>query len=195
MERARNSACSRGPVMNFRTISTPAGWMATDHCSRSIPTWIVYRMPLYSMEITLDQNQKLSNRRPRARLMRGMRIKPTKVRRRNTLVSEGIDSLSPCRHTVSTIPVVMNLMRRYGAAMTSRRAYIMLTGAYSTNEDAVAFKPNYGRDRAERARAARARSEEKQRKKDEKIALRKAQRAEVGSPTDKPTFHRRKSHS
>ena len=49
----------------------------------------------------------------------------------------------------------------------------------------MAFKPNYGRDRAERARAARARSEEKQRKKDEKIALRKAQRAEVGSPTDK----------
>ena len=30
----------------------------------------------------------------------------------------------------------------------------------------MAFKPNYGRDRAERARAARARSEEKKRKKD-----------------------------
>jgi hypothetical protein len=49
----------------------------------------------------------------------------------------------------------------------------------------VAFKPNYGRDRAERARAARAQSEEKQRKKDEKTALRKAQRAEVAPPTDK----------
>jgi hypothetical protein len=42
----------------------------------------------------------------------------------------------------------------------------------------MAFKPNYGRDRAERARAARARSEEKQRKKEEKAALRKAQRSE-----------------
>jgi hypothetical protein len=42
----------------------------------------------------------------------------------------------------------------------------------------MAFKPNYGRDRAERARAARAKSEEKQKKKDEKAALRKANRTE-----------------
>jgi hypothetical protein len=49
------------------------------------------------------------------------------------------------------------------------------------------FKPNYGRDRAERQRAARARSEEKQRKKEEKTALRKAQReAAAGSP-DEPS--------
>jgi hypothetical protein len=48
----------------------------------------------------------------------------------------------------------------------------------------VAFKPNYGRDRAERARAARARNEEKQRKKEEKSAGRKTQRTEVGPPTD-----------
>ena len=48
----------------------------------------------------------------------------------------------------------------------------------------MAFKPNCGRDRAERARAARARSEEKMRKRDEKTALRKAQRAEVEPPTD-----------
>jgi hypothetical protein len=40
----------------------------------------------------------------------------------------------------------------------------------------MAFRPNYGRDRSERDRAARARSDEKQRKKDEKTALRKAQR-------------------
>ena len=40
----------------------------------------------------------------------------------------------------------------------------------------MTFKANYGRDRAERNRAARARSEEKQRKKDEKTALRKAKR-------------------
>ena len=48
----------------------------------------------------------------------------------------------------------------------------------------MAFKPNYGRDRAERARATRARSEEKKRKRDEKTALRKAQRAEAELPTD-----------
>ena len=48
----------------------------------------------------------------------------------------------------------------------------------------MAFKPNYGRDRAERARAARARSEEKKRKRDEKTALRKAQRVEGEPPTD-----------
>jgi hypothetical protein len=50
------------------------------------------------------------------------------------------------------------------------------------------LKPNYGRDRAERERAARARSEEKQRKRDEKAALRKAQReaAAVRGP-DEPT--------
>ena len=48
----------------------------------------------------------------------------------------------------------------------------------------MAFKPNYGRDRAERARAARAKIEEKQRKKDEKSALRKAAHAEIEPPTD-----------
>ena len=48
----------------------------------------------------------------------------------------------------------------------------------------MAFKPNYGRDRADRARAARARNEEKKRKKDEKTALRKAQHAEVEPQTD-----------
>ena len=48
----------------------------------------------------------------------------------------------------------------------------------------MAFKPNYGRDRAERARAARSRSEEKQLKKDEKTALRKARRAEMDAASD-----------
>jgi hypothetical protein len=48
----------------------------------------------------------------------------------------------------------------------------------------MAFKPNYGRDRAERQRAARARSEEKQRKKDEKVALRKAERDATEAPLD-----------
>jgi hypothetical protein len=45
----------------------------------------------------------------------------------------------------------------------------------------MAFKANYGRDRAERQRAARARNEEKQRKKDEKRAQRKAER-ELAEP-------------
>ena len=48
----------------------------------------------------------------------------------------------------------------------------------------MAFRPNYGRDRAERAKAARARSEEKKRKRDEKTVLRQAQRAEAEPPTD-----------
>jgi len=48
----------------------------------------------------------------------------------------------------------------------------------------MAFKPNYGRDRAERARAARLKSEEKRRKKDEKTALRKAERAEAELPAE-----------
>jgi hypothetical protein len=48
----------------------------------------------------------------------------------------------------------------------------------------MAFKPNYGRDRAERQRAARARSEEKQRKKDEKVVLRKAERDAAEAPSD-----------
>jgi len=29
------------------------------------------------------------------------------VRRRNSLVSEGVDSLLPCRHAVSIIPIVI----------------------------------------------------------------------------------------
>jgi hypothetical protein len=48
----------------------------------------------------------------------------------------------------------------------------------------MAFKPNYGRDRAERQRAARARTEEKQRRKEEKAALRKAEREAAEAPPD-----------
>src|SRR5262245_28816851 len=50
--------------------------------------------------------------------------------------------------------------------------------------DPLAFKPNYGRDRAERQRAARARTEDKQRKREEKAALRKAERAATEAPAD-----------
>jgi hypothetical protein len=40
----------------------------------------------------------------------------------------------------------------------------------------MAYKPNYGLQRADRNRAARARSEQKQRKREEKSAHRKAER-------------------
>jgi hypothetical protein len=64
----------------------------------------------------------------------------------------------------------------------------------------MAFKPNYGRDRAERQRAARARTEDKQKMRCEKAALRKAKREDTRSlaldgndplsRVDRPTFHR-----
>jgi hypothetical protein len=54
----------------------------------------------------------------------------------------------------------------------------------STSGDSMAFKPNYGRDRAERARSSRAQVEEKQRKRDEKTALRKAKRADTEAPAE-----------
>lgn len=47
------------------------------------------------------------------------------VRRRNTFVSEAIDSLLPCRHAVLFIPAVTISTRTCGAAMASRRAYMM----------------------------------------------------------------------
>jgi len=50
--------------------------------------------------------------------------------------------------------------------------------------DAMTFKPNHGRDRAAWQRAARARTEEKQRRKEEKLALRKAERDAAEVPPD-----------
>jgi hypothetical protein len=46
----------------------------------------------------------------------------------------------------------------------------------------MAFRPNYGRDRAERDRQARARVAEKQKKREEKSAQRKAQREAAEGP-------------
>jgi hypothetical protein len=49
----------------------------------------------------------------------------------------------------------------------------------------MAFKPNYRMQRNDRNRAAQARKEEKLRKREEKSALRKAERlSETESPTD-----------
>jgi hypothetical protein len=48
----------------------------------------------------------------------------------------------------------------------------------------MAFKPNYRRDRFERDGAARARADEKQRKKEEKTAQRKAERAASEVPSE-----------
>jgi hypothetical protein len=53
----------------------------------------------------------------------------------------------------------------------------------------MAFKPNYGLQRADRNRAVQARSEQKQRKREEKSAQRKAERTvEIkSSPDDEKT--------
>jgi hypothetical protein len=48
----------------------------------------------------------------------------------------------------------------------------------------MAFKPNYNLQRSDRDRAARARNEEKQKKKDEKAAQRSAERAPQPVPPD-----------
>ena len=49
----------------------------------------------------------------------------------------------------------------------------------------MAFRPNYGMQRADRNRAAQARREEKRRKREEKSAQRKAERiAEIKSAPD-----------
>jgi hypothetical protein len=124
------------------------------------------------------------------------------VRRRYAIVGEGADSLLPCRHAILMVRAVKMLWNsmhpfRYdyifdttisvqpcGAATASQDAYITPIKAESTSERPMAFKPNYGRDRAERARASRTRSEEKQLKKDEKTALRKARRAEMNPAPD-----------
>jgi hypothetical protein len=51
--------------------------------------------------------------------------------------------------------------------------------------NAMAFKPNYGLQRADRNRAAQARSEEKQKKREEKSAQRKAEHTvEIKSSPD-----------
>ena len=52
------------------------------------------------------------------------------------------------------------------------------------------FRPNYRQDRLERDRAARARTDEKQRKREEKSAKRKAERTEgEGPPGDEQGQH------
>jgi len=48
----------------------------------------------------------------------------------------------------------------------------------------MAFKPNYNLQRSDRDRAARARNEEKQKKKDEKAAQRSAERAPQPVPPE-----------
>jgi hypothetical protein len=47
----------------------------------------------------------------------------------------------------------------------------------------MAFRPNYGQQRAERARQGRSRAEEKQKKLEERAALRKAAREAAGGDT------------
>jgi hypothetical protein len=72
------------------------------------------------------------------------------------------------------------------ARKTGVRAYMVARRANNPHNDGdpMAFKPNYGRDRAERQRSARARTEDKQRKREEKAALRKAERDAAEAPAD-----------
>jgi len=59
------------------------------------------------------------------------------------------------------------------------------TIARTIKEGLMPFRPNYRRDRLERDRAARARTDEKQSKRNEKSAKRKAERTEAeGLPND-----------
>ena len=52
------------------------------------------------------------------------------------------------------------------------------------------FRPNYRRDRLERDRASRARTDEKQQKRNEKSAKRKSERTEAdGPPNDEQAEH------
>lgn len=94
-------------------------------------------------------------------------------------MDEIIDSRLPRRH--ASVRLVALAMHSPGAATAARHPYMMPLDTESIDKDRMAFKPNYGRDRVERARAARLKSEEKKRKKDEKAALRKAER-EVSEP-------------
>jgi hypothetical protein len=60
-----------------------------------------------------------------------------------------------------------------------------LFGAAISKGSYMPYKPNYGLQRADRNRAAQARSEQKQRKREEKSAQRKAERAvEIKSSSD-----------
>ena len=86
-----------------------------------------------------------------------------------------------------TMPVVQTEMIRCSCAPN----YLLSFGnanPFRPWEDPMPFKPNYGRDRAKGQRAARSRTEEKQRKKEEKATLRKAQREAAVAPSpDEPT--------
>jgi hypothetical protein len=111
------------------------------------------------------------------------------VRRRHAFMGEGTNSLLPCRHAglmIRAVKIVTEFDAPIWCCDGSADAYITPSSEESTSEHAMVFKPNYGRDRAERARAARAHSEERQRKKDEKTALRRAKRAETDPAPDQP---------
>jgi hypothetical protein len=96
-------------------------------------------------------------------------------------MDEIIDWRLPRRHEYPFRYAVDAFAWRCGGNAT--RLYDVVS-TESTGEDWMPFKPNYGRDRAERARAARAKSEEKLQKKEDKAALRKAEREVSEPPSD-----------
>ena len=68
--------------------------------------------------------------------------------------------------------------------LSNETLYIQTAIPTTLAEGLMPFRPNYRQDRLERDRAARARTDEKQRKRDEKSAKRKAKRTEAEGPPD-----------
>ena len=72
-----------------------------------------------------------------------------------------------------------------GESVPSTRQLASLQSIPIPKGNSMAFKPNYGLQRADRNRAAQARSEEKKRIREEKSAQRKAERiVEIKSSPD-----------
>lgn len=114
------------------------------------------------------------------------------VCRRVAVMVEGIQTLLSCRHRVAyrgwKVDSSVREARRIGGRagqIASKRLYRLKRVDINLlrYEDGMAFRPNYGRDRAERDRAGRARAAEKLKKKEEKTAQRKAARDAAEGPT------------
>ncbi len=98
----------------------------------------------------------------------------------------GVDRLGPPKGALpadraAAHPVIPGPKAIFGLDDLSHRAIVLRP----EKGNAMAFKPNYNLQRADRDRAARARNEEKQKKRDEKAAERRAKReGAVEPPSD-----------
>jgi hypothetical protein len=117
------------------------------------------------------------------------------VHRRIAVMRECVQTLLPCRHLGRAPRPDLNwLSKKPPGGQTAPpdkscvSAYIGFQESMTTcwqkrfKEGFMAFRVNYGRDRAERDRAARARTAEKLKKREEKSAQRKALRAAAEAP-------------